>query len=99
MKIILPPNRQNQRTLCEFRDQLLIIGANGAGKTRFTDYLIQDLKDKAFCLSALDALYGGVERPVRHADSIDEIYENNFEKANYERKRRGLGVGNDVKNW
>ena len=24
---------------------------------------------------------------------------NNFEKANSERKRRGLGVGNDVKNW
>lgn len=81
MKIILPPNRQNQRTLCEFRDQLLIIGANGAGKTRFTDYLIQDLKDKAFCLSALDALYGGVERPVRHADSIDEIYDKMVERA------------------
>lgn len=35
----------------------VIIGANGAGKTRFTDSIIQNLGDKAFSLSALDALY------------------------------------------
>lgn len=35
----------------------VIIGANGAGKTRFTDAIIQSLGDKAFSLSALDALY------------------------------------------
>jgi len=35
----------------------VIIGANGAGKTRFTDAIIQSLGEKAFSLSALDALY------------------------------------------
>lgn len=36
---------------------ILIVGANGAGKTRFTRSLIRSLGDKAYPLSALDALY------------------------------------------
>ncbi|MDE6198167.1 MAG: DUF4435 domain-containing protein [Muribaculaceae bacterium] len=35
----------------------VIIGANGAGKTRFTTAIVNSLGDKAFRLSALDALY------------------------------------------
>lgn len=41
----------------------VIIGANGAGKTRFTSSIIASLGDKAFRLSALDALYGRVTTP------------------------------------
>ncbi|MDE6352036.1 MAG: hypothetical protein K2K88_02690, partial [Muribaculaceae bacterium] len=59
MKLLLPPDRDNRRqTLETSARQILIIGANGAGKTRFTNYLIEDMRDKAFCLSGLDALYG-----------------------------------------
>lgn len=38
--------------------RIVIIGANGAGKSRFTRHLIRDLGDKAYSISALDALYG-----------------------------------------
>lgn len=81
MKFLLPPNKSGQRNLLEITDsrQLLIIGANGAGKTRFANYLMGELGDKAFKISGLDALYGvrehssSVQLPV----SIDELYRQN----------------------
>ena len=51
--------------------RLVVVGANGAGKTRFTARMAADLGDRAYCLSALHALYGGVG--VR--DGVDAIYE------------------------
>lgn len=36
---------------------LVIIGANGAGKTRFTANMVEQIGDKAFRISALDGLY------------------------------------------
>lgn len=41
--------------------RLIIIGANGAGKSRFTAKLYSDLGDKAYRLSALQGLYGSTE--------------------------------------
>ncbi len=53
--------------------QILIVGANGAGKTRFAIEMARQAGDKAFCLSALHALFDrdntGYEFP-----SIDTIY-------------------------
>ena len=55
-----------------------VIGANGAGKTRFTDYLVSDLKERAFCLSALEALYGDSNRGNHREESIDRFYHSSF---------------------
>ena len=38
----------------------VIIGANGAGKTRFTSAIVASLGDQAFRMSALDALYNRI---------------------------------------
>ena len=60
MKVNLPPRRDGKPS--EFIDladasSFIIIGANGAGKTRFTSSIVHSLGEKAFTLSALDALY------------------------------------------
>jgi len=54
--------------------RLIIVGANGAGKTRFAARLAADLGPKAYCLSALRALYDhdvADPSPV----SIDSMYD------------------------
>ncbi len=51
--------------------RLVVVGANGAGKTRFAARMAADLGESAFCLSALHALYGGAGAP----DGIDRLYE------------------------
>ena len=44
MKILLPPKRNGERQeITAGNRQITIIGANGSGKTRFTDYLIKEL--------------------------------------------------------
>lgn len=54
--------------------QISIIGANGAGKTGFMMKLTEHCGEKAYCLSALSAMYP--EREVsRRAGSIDMLYE------------------------
>lgn len=78
MKLLLPPDTANRRNILDTTArQILIIGANGAGKTRFTDYLVDELQGQSFCLSGLDALYGA--RPDSHhkilPGSIDDLFE------------------------
>ena len=53
----LPP-RANDRPIDLPDDvrQITVIGANGSGKTRFTEYLALQLDAKAFRLSALEAI-------------------------------------------
>ncbi len=51
-----------------------IIGANGAGKTRFTEALIADLSGRSFRVSALHALYGERHPAPELPGSIDELY-------------------------
>ena len=53
--------------------QIVIIGANGSGKSRFANRLIDDLGQKAFRISALEALYG--KRRQSAAPSVDTIFE------------------------
>ncbi len=74
MEILLPPKINGEREkISSGTQRLIIIGANGAGKTRFTNRLISDLSGRAFKLSALKALYD-----TRHQDtlagSVDTIY-------------------------
>ncbi len=58
MDILLPPKSDGEQVQVKNRArQLIIIGANGSGKTRFTERLISDLSGKSFRLSALNALY------------------------------------------
>lgn len=53
--------------------QIVIIGANGAGKTRFANRLSADVGDKAFRVSALNALYNRDEESAMPG-SIDVLY-------------------------
>ena len=51
---------------------MVIIGANGSGKTRFSNRLAADLGTRSFRLSALKALYKHSEDPSE--TSIDALY-------------------------
>lgn len=71
----LPP-RSNGSALTIDRQrhhQIVIIGANGAGKTRFADRLAADCGKTAFRISALKALYGRDEES-QASGSIDALY-------------------------
>ena len=58
MGMKLPPRRGAQAPeLPQEMRRLIIVGANGAGKTRFAARLASDHGPKAYCLSALRALY------------------------------------------
>ena len=53
--------------------QIIIIGANGSGKTRFANCMMQDIGDKAFKMSAIKALYGRDDESLMPG-SIDMLY-------------------------
>ena len=57
MDITLPPRKGTQPYAIDSTAlrHIVIIGANGSGKTRFANRLAADLGDKAFRLSALKA--------------------------------------------
>lgn len=75
MKIQLPPRSNGQPlTLDGECRQVIIIGANGSGKTRFARQMAADLGDRAFHLSALRALFVPTVADSRRG-SIDSIYE------------------------
>ncbi len=70
----LPPKKDGTRESIEDSlRQLIIIGANGAGKTRFTEYLISELSPRAFKISAMVALYDNRTIDTLPG-SIDNIY-------------------------
>lgn len=52
---------------------IVIVGANGAGKTRFTNRLCADLGERAFRINALDGLYNGSAPDPAH-NAIDRLY-------------------------
>lgn len=54
--------------------QITVIGANGAGKTRFSRTLMESCGDKAFQMSALKALFPCVEHNSRNG-SIDKLFD------------------------
>lgn len=56
--IILPPLRDGKcLSIDNEARQIVVVGANGAGKSRFTARMIEDAGQKAFPLSALTALF------------------------------------------
>lgn len=60
--------------------QVTIIGANGSGKTRFTDYIIGQMPQEALRLSALDAIYNNV-KPDRAASALPCSIESRYNEA------------------
>lgn len=74
MKLLLPPKADGQRIeLPEDARQVTVIGANGSGKTRFTEYLQQMPEVRMFRLSALEALTD-LGRPGDEDGSINSLY-------------------------
>lgn len=75
MKITLPPRKGAESTVIDDdRERLIIIGANGAGKSRFTARLFDDIgSGKAFRLSALEAMYGNSQN-----SAISRIFEETY---------------------
>ena len=74
MEIKLPPDiNGNSLRLPQGTGNLTIIGANGAGKTRFSNFLADSLGDKAFRLSALRGIFINGE-PIDHPGTIDRLF-------------------------
>lgn len=74
METLLPPDLSGQRQRLPDRNKsLTIIGANGAGKTRFTNCFASSLGDSAFKLSALRAIYASGE-PADEKGTIDSLF-------------------------
>lgn len=73
--MILPPKRGTETpTLPSGSKQILIIGANGSGKTRFTTRLLSSVNpNETFALSPLRALFGAF-RPDAETESVDAAY-------------------------
>ena len=61
--------------------QITIIGANGAGKSRFCSALVEELGDKAFRISALKALFPSTSADQPLPGSIDDLF-NRMNAAN-----------------
>ncbi len=81
MEIMLPPRKNGTREKVIVADNsLVIIGANGAGKTRFTDWLMSEIPVGVYRISALNALY--LKHEVDNLPgSIDSLYEEAVSKA------------------
>ena len=83
----LPPrlNGEIERLSSETRT-VVIIGANGAGKSRFTRSLAASLGDSAFRLNALDALYSVTVSDPGH-NPVDRLHEQASGVPAYDKER------------
>ncbi len=82
MNIFLPPKKDKTREeITTGNRQITIIGANGAGKTRFTEWLINNLQGRAFRMSIISALYESRETD-NLPGSIDMLYKEASERTN-----------------
>ncbi len=76
MKLILPPNHAHQSLPLESDARsLIVIGANGAGKSRFTSMMMKSLPGMSVKISAIRALFVTSAQPDGIPDSIDSLYE------------------------
>lgn len=77
MEIILPPKLNGTRSehiAADAPARMVIIGANGAGKTRFTSNIIESLGPKAVRISALEGLYGqGTDHDDKRPPTLDSL--------------------------
>ncbi len=70
----LPPRKSGEPlNLIPNARQLTIIGANGSGKTRFTEWLERSLKGKAYRLSVMEAVCENTN-VENSSDTVDAIY-------------------------
>lgn len=84
MKLHLPPRHDGSRGSIDTEGRrLIIIGANGSGKTRFAERLIGELAGRSFRISALNALYRCEHDPS--AGSIDELYKSAAAQSSFMR--------------
>lgn len=87
--ITLPQRTDGKRlTIAPDRRRIVIIGANGAGKTRFARRIADDLGDEAFRLSALTALFRRDMASEPSTSSIDTLYGAMFDSSPQEPTRR-----------
>lgn len=75
MIITLPPRTGGAPLTVDTAEnrQILIIGANGSGKTRFANRMMASLGSKAFKMSAIKALYGRDDESLIEG-SVDTLY-------------------------
>ena len=84
MDIRLPKGKGGkQMTLQNSRRQITVVGANGSGKTRFVNRMMEYAGDKAFSFSALDALY--CTKDEKKANCITAMYRSIVENAQFVR--------------
>lgn len=75
MDIKLPDKTSGQEAyVLRNARQVTLIGANGSGKSRFCDWLVDKCGDKAYRISALKALFPQTE-PSHLKGSIDYLFE------------------------
>lgn len=83
MEITLPKRIDGQPAqVLTGKQQITVVGANGAGKTRFINRMAQDLGDTAFQVSALNALFTIKDNAIK-ANSISAIYNNAVQNAQF----------------
>lgn len=72
--LLLPPLPSGKRlSIDDSARQIIIVGANGAGKSRFAAYVAKESGDKAFQLSVLQAIFKRTSGPTGNA-VIDNMY-------------------------
>lgn len=82
MDITLPKRMDGkQPDVLQESKQITIIGANGAGKSRFCSQLVKELGDKAYRISALKALFPSAGHAEPLPGSIDDLF-NRMNAAN-----------------
>lgn len=77
MEITLPPRKDGHSPsvlTIDAGSPLVIIGANGAGKTRFTRAIVDSLGDKALRLNALGALYERRQSERQEASALSRRF-------------------------
>lgn len=83
MEITLPKRIDGQpATVLTGKQQITVVGANGAGKTRFINRMVQDLGNTAFQVSALNALFTIKDNAIK-ANSISAIYNNAVQNTQF----------------
>ncbi len=86
MKLTLPPQLDTARAVVDDARSIIIIGANGSGKTRFTERLVAETAElmPVFRISALTAIYGSAA-PDTLDGSVDVLYESATERSPFMR--------------
>lgn len=73
-KLMLPPQPDGSRLAVEdSARQVVVVGANGSGKSRFTSYMAHEAGDKAYTLSALTAIFDRTHHTT-YSHLIDRLY-------------------------